>query len=135
VARDRERPKAVGALQTGASLEDALIETIRAGYRARDAAKVMSAYADNVECTIVNRNNPPSKPMVLRGRDAVKRMVEDLCAREMTHEISRIVVGRGSIAYRIECRYPDGCNVVGIYMATVVEGRIASEFSVDCWDE
>ena len=132
MARDRERPKAV---QAGASPEEALLETIRAGYRGRDAAKVMSTYADNVECTIVNRNNPPSKPMVLRGRDAVKRMVEDLCAREMTHEISRVVVGRGSIAYRGECRYPDGCNVVGIYMATVADGRIVSEFSVDCWDE
>jgi hypothetical protein len=127
--RDLKQPR------TGASPEEELLETIRAGYRSRDARKVLSAYADDVECTIVNRNNPPSKPLMLRGRDALKRMVDDLCSREMTHEISRVVVGRGAIAYRIECRYPDGCNVVGLYMAEVKDGRIVSEFSVDCWDE
>jgi hypothetical protein len=53
----------------------------------------------------------------------------------MTHEIVRMVSGPGSLAYRVNCRDPDGCNVVGVYLATVKDGRIVSEFSVDCWDE
>lgn len=119
----------------GASAEDTVLEALRTGYRNRDPAQVLSAYAENVECTIVNRNNPPSRPLVLRGRAELKRMVDDICSREMTHQIVRTLVAKGSLAYRVECRYPDGCNVVGLYMANVEGGRIVSEFSVDCWDE
>lgn len=117
------------------SAEEALLETIRSGYRERDVAKVLSAYAEDIESTIVNRNNPPSRPLVLRGRPALRRMVEDICSREMTHGVRDMIVGDGSLAYRVECRYPDGCNVVGLYMATVKDRLIVREFSVDCWDE
>lgn len=118
-----------------ASAEEAVVETLRQGYHERDPAKVMSVYAEDIESTIVNRNNPPARPLVLRGHAALRRMVEDICSREMTHEIVRPVAGDGSLAYRVNCRYPDGCNVVGVYLATVKDGRIVSEFSVDCWDE
>jgi hypothetical protein len=126
---DLKRPKA------SASPEEAVLEALRAGYRERDAAKVMGVYAEDIESTIVNRNNPPARPLVLRGHAQFKPMVEDICSREMTHEIVRMVSGPGSLAYRVNCRYPDGCNVVGVYIATVKDGRIVSEFSVDCWDE
>ena len=117
------------------SPEEAALEAIRSGYRERDVAKVMSAYAKDVESTIVNRNNPPSRPLVLRGHAALRRMVEDICSREMTHGMHGAVAADGTIAYRVDCRYPDGCNVVGLYMATVKDGLIVREFSVDCWDE
>jgi hypothetical protein len=117
------------------SAEETVLEVIRSGYRDRDVAKVMSAYAEAIESTIVNRNNPPSRPLVLRGRAALKRMVEDICSREMSHAIADVTVGDGSLAYRVDCRYPDGCNVIALYMATVKDGRIVREFSIDCWDE
>jgi ketosteroid isomerase-like protein len=127
-AKDVERARA-------ASPEESALEALRAGYRERDAAKVLSVYADDVEATIVNRNNPPSRPLVLRGRAALRKMVEDICSREMTHGISATIAADGSLAYRVECRYPDGCNVTGLYMATVKDGLIVREFSIDCWDE
>ena len=115
--------------------EESALEALRTGYRERDAAKVLSVYADDVEATIVNRNNPPSRPLVLRGRAALRKMVQDICAREMTHAMQGATVADGSIAYRVDCRYPDGCNVIGLYMATVKDGLIVREFSIDCWDE
>ena len=118
-----------------ASSPEALIEMLREGYRSRDPALVASAYAENVESTIVNRNNPPSRPMVLRGRAAVEEMIRDICSREMTHDITQASIGEGSMAYRVECRYPDGCRVEAIYLSTLSGGRIVSEFSIDCWDE
>jgi hypothetical protein len=84
---------------------------------------------------VVNRNYPPSRPLVLRGRPEVASLLADICAREMTHEISQGVAAEGAIAYRLECRYPDGCHVVGHYLARIEGGRIVSESSIDCWDE
>jgi hypothetical protein len=62
-------------------------------------------------------------------------MFEDLCRREMTHQLANATVGDGSIAFSAHCRYPDGCQVVALNIATLKNGRIASEISVDCWDE
>jgi hypothetical protein len=112
-----------------------LLDEIREGYRARDAARIAAAYADDAECTIVNRNNPPSHPMVIRGRAELLDMLRDICSREMTHEIVEFGVAASTLSYRVECRYPDGCKVVGIYHSTVRDGRIAREYSIDCWDE
>ncbi len=115
--------------------EEAVLAAIRKGYDGRDAALLASVYADDVEYMIINRNNPPSKPLVLKGRKAVQEMFADLCAREMTHEVVNAVAGGNAIAYGVRCRYPDGCNVIGLYNATLKGGRIVSEISVDCWDE
>jgi hypothetical protein len=112
-----------------------VLETLRAGYRERNTAKIASAYAEDVESTIVNRNNPPSKPLVLRGREALMGVITDICSREMTHEITATVETQDALVYKVQCRYPDGCNVVGLYMATIRDGRVVKEFSIDCWDE
>ena len=121
--------------QAASSPEESVLATIREGFHKRDAAMLASVYTDDVEYIIINRNNPPSKRMVLRGRKAVQEMFADLCAREMTHELVNVVAGSNAIAYVIRCRYPDGCNVVGLYNATLKDGRIVGEISVDCWDE
>jgi len=118
-----------------ASTEHAVLEAIRKGYKNRDAKLLMSVYADDVEYTVVNRNNPPAKRLVLRGHAAVERMYQDLCAREMTHQLVRTIVSDGSIAWQTLCQYPDGCQVVALNLASIKNGRIVNEFSVDCWDE
>jgi hypothetical protein len=125
-ARDRARQPAT---------PESVLEAIRSGYERRDAKLLASVYAEDAQYTIVNRNNPPSRPLVLRGRDAVRRMFEDLCAREMTHRIERRVIGADSIAFSNHCQYPDGCKVVALNIATLRDGRIAAELSADCWDE
>ncbi len=128
-AKDLKGPRA------DPSPEAAVLAAIRTGFHQRDAALLASLYDDDVEYTIINRNTPPSKPLVLRGRKAVQDMFAELCAREMTHEVVNAVAGTNAIAYGVRCRYPDGCNVIGLYNATLKDGRIVSEISVDCWDE
>jgi ketosteroid isomerase-like protein len=115
--------------------EQAVMDALRAGFRLRDAALLAALYREDVEYVVVNRNNPPSKRLVIRGREGVRRLFEDMCSREMTHDVSQAIVAAGSIAFVTTCRYPDGCCVMGISRATVEDGLISREFSVDCWDE
>ena len=117
------------------SEERAVLEALRMGYLGRDAALLASVYAEDAEFTICNRNNPPAKRLLLRGREAVRRMFEEMCAREMTHQMADMTVGEGAIAFSAHCRYPDGCQVVGLNIATLKKGMIVSEINVACWDE
>jgi hypothetical protein len=110
-------------------------ETLKRGLIARDADLAGSVYADDVELVIVNRNYPPSQPLVRRGRAAALDLWKDICAREMTHSVTVTVVGENSFAIRESCMYADGGRVVGHVIAELRDGRIVRHFSVDCWDE
>jgi ketosteroid isomerase-like protein len=120
---------------TSARAEQAVVDGLRSAYKERDAARLASLYREDAEFVIVNRNNPPSKRLVVRGREAVRQVFEDICSREMSHELSQATVSPGSIAFMVTCHYPDGCCVMGITLATVEDGLISREISIDCWDE
>lgn len=79
------------------------METLKHGYYTRDPALLAGIYSDDVKITVCNRNNPPDKRLVLRGRAAARKMLDDLGAREMTHSIGHITLGEGSIALSFPC--------------------------------
>ena len=113
----------------------AVCETLKRALIGRDAELAGTVYAEDVELVIVNRNYPPSQPLILRGRSAALNLWRDLCAKEMTHSVTATVVGEDSFAIRESCAYADGGRVVGHVIAELRDGRIVRHLSVDCWDE
>jgi hypothetical protein len=92
--------------------------------------------ADDVERTEIDSRTPPASPHVLRGRDAIKAMAEEVSSHGLTVKVSDEVIGERRIAYTTECRYPDGKGVVA--MATIDlddDGRIARMREVQAFDE
>ncbi len=110
-------------------------ETLKCALLGRDAELAGTVYADDVELVIVNRNYPPSKPLVLHGREAALDLWRDLCGREMTHSVTATVVGDGGFAIRESCSYADGARIVAHLIAELRDGLIVRHLSVDCWDE
>ena len=113
----------------------AVCETLKRALIGRDAELAASVYADDTELVIVNRNYPPSQPLILHGRPAALELWRDLCAKEMTHSVTATVIGDDTFAIRESCAYADGGRVVAHVIAELRDGRIARQFSVDCWDE
>ena len=113
----------------------AVCETLKRGLENRDAELAASVYADDVEFVIVNRNYPPSNPLLRKGRAAVLALYQDICSREMIHKVTSIVVGPEGFAIRESCQYPDGGRVLGHVIAEMRDGKIVRQFNVDCWDE
>ena len=113
----------------------AVCETLKRALIGRDAELAGTVYAEDVELVIVNRNYPPSQPLILRGHSAALKLWRDLCAKEMTHSVTATVVGEDSFAIRESCSYADGGRVVGHVIAELRDGRIVRHLSVDCWDE
>jgi hypothetical protein len=110
-------------------------EILKRGLEERDAELAASVYADDVEFLIVNRNYPPSNPLLRKGRAAVLAMYQDICSREMMHKVTSVVVGPVGFAIRESCQYPDGGRVLGHVIAEMRDGKIVRQFNVDCWDE
>lgn len=99
----------------------------------RDAAAVLAMYAPDAEIRGVDETARPSHPNVLHGRDEIRAMLEDLCSRDMTHEVSAFTSG-DRLAYQVRCRYPDGTRVLCHSIADLRDGRIAREDAVQVWD-
>jgi ketosteroid isomerase-like protein len=92
-------------------------------------------YAENATMKIVDRDRPPSKPMVIAGKENIAAFWQDVCAREMSHKVTNLIAGEGGVSFVEECLYPDGCRVMSAMTLKFADGRIAEHVTVQAWDE
>jgi ketosteroid isomerase-like protein len=109
-------------------------EALRRGIEERDAATLRALYAPDAEMTVVDRNAPPSRPRVLRGRTAIGEFLDETCGRDMTHRLERVVVSGDTAAFTQACRYPDGTRVLCLAMLDLRDGLIVQQTAVQEWD-
>jgi ketosteroid isomerase-like protein len=109
-------------------------EALRRGIEERDAEALLGLYADDAELRVVDRDNPPSNPRVVRGRAEIGEYLNDLCARDMTHRLERVVAAGTGAAFIQDCRYPDGTRVQCIAVLDLENGRIVRQSGVQAWD-
>ena len=100
----------------------------------RDASNLLALYAENAEVRLVDRDNPPSAPRVMRGKDEIRAWIEDVCDRDMTHRIEQQVASGDRLAYAEACRYPDGTNVLCVAMLELSDGHVARQTCIRVWD-
>ena len=112
------------------------LPALRRGIEQRDAEALLRLYANDAEVVEVSKINPPSSPAVLRGKEAIREHLIDVCGREMTHELERVVVGERNASFTEACRYPDGTAVLCTAMLDLdADGRITRQIAVTAWDE
>ena len=83
----------------------------------------------------MDRNDQPSHPKVIRGRTAIGEYFADVCGRDMTHSVERLVVGDDGAAFVQSCRYPSGARVLCIAALDLADGLITRQYGVQAWDE
>ncbi|HEX4363554.1 MAG TPA: nuclear transport factor 2 family protein [Solirubrobacteraceae bacterium] len=105
-----------------------------AALEADDPARIAAAYADDAIIEIHNRDHGPSAPLVVRGHDAVRALLEDVASRELEHRVRRAVADTRCGALQIRCRYPDGATVTCSTAFDIEHGRIVRETRLEIWD-
>ncbi|MBF6181200.1 SnoaL-like domain [Nocardia otitidiscaviarum] len=111
------------------------LDEFRRSTEERDAAGLRALYAEDAEIRLIDQNNPPSHPLVLRGRDQIGAYLDDVCGREMTHEIQHAVTDGVTVNFFESCRYPDGTRVLCAATLDLADGRIIRETGVQAWDQ
>ena len=107
---------------------------LKAAIEGRDSAALAAFYADDAVMHIVDHDHPPSRPMELRGRDAIGAFYGDVCGRAMTHEIQSALLQGDHLAFSEACAYPDGTRVFCQAMLTLQGGLIVEQTTVQAWD-
>ena len=118
--------------RTGQSFD---AEALRRGIEERDAATLLGLYAEDAELHVVDRNDQPSHPKIIRGRAAIGEYFADVCGRDMTHKVERLVVGDDNAAFIQDCRYPGGARVLCVAVLDLKDGLIIRQSGVQAWDE
>jgi hypothetical protein len=121
-------------MSTTTNTTQSIDATIRRAFADRDAAALSSLYADDAQIELVDAQNQPSSPAVLRGRDAIHAHLADVFGRDLSHEIDLIAVGPDALGYSLRCQYPDGTRVVCAATAQLANGKIVREVGVQAWD-
>jgi hypothetical protein len=110
-------------------------EALRRADEQNDAELLASFYADHAEAYLISKDNPPSSPFELRGKEEIAEYLRDVCGREMQHNIEGEVVGEDRIAFNEACEYPDGTRVLAATTLEVKDGKISRQVTVEAWDE
>jgi hypothetical protein len=101
----------------------------------RDSQTQLAMYAPDARVTIVDRITTPGSPRTLNGSEEIRAWLEDVCGREMSHEVGQTVEDRAGVAFTEACRYPDGTNVMCATVLSLSDGLIADQKIVQVWDE
>lgn len=108
---------------------------IKRAIEGRDGRALASFYADDALVRVIDRNNPPSRPREVRGKQAIATFWDDICSRAMTHEVAFDVAEGDRLAFSQACLYPDGAKVFCLAMVELKGGKIAKQTLVQAWDE
>lgn len=110
------------------------LDALRRAIESRDAAAQAAMFAPDATVVMIDHEHSPSRPQRLEGREAIRAMLDDVCARDMTHEVTHAVAGPGGAAYTIACRYADGMRVEVAAVLDVRDGLITHQEGVQAWD-
>jgi ketosteroid isomerase-like protein len=110
-------------------------EAIRRAIEGSDYDALVALYADDAEMRMVNKNAPPSSPMVLHGRGEISELLRDVCGRAMSHRIEDEIVGENRVAFNEACEYPDGLKVLTATTLELQDGKIVRQTNIEAWDE
>jgi hypothetical protein len=110
-------------------------EALRRSIEERDAATLLGLYAEDAELHVVDRTDQPSHPKIIRGRAVIGEYYADVCGRDMTHKIERLVVGDDGAAFVQACQYPSGARVLCAAVLDLKDGLITRQSGVQAWDE
>jgi len=111
------------------------VADLKRAIEGRDAKALSGFYAADALLRIIDRNNPPSKPLEIKGKAAISAYHEDVCGRAMTHRVESGVSNGKELAFTQACAYPDGTKVFCSTMLELKDGKIIRQTAVQAWDE
>ena len=110
------------------------LDALKRGYEEWDIEGLLELYADDVELTQIDRDNPPSSPRVRHGKEVIKGMFDHCAAAGVTATVENLVADHNRAAATITCEFAGGRKVVANSILEIEDGRIVRERDVQAGD-
>ena len=100
-----------------------------------DAESQIAVYDDSAEVQVIDADNPPSAPRVLKGKDAIADWVRSNCQPQVSRRVVRLINGADRIAYTVAQVQDDGSpEIVATSTAELRDGLVTHEHTILFWD-
>jgi hypothetical protein len=109
------------------------LDSFLAAFAARDVQRWLAHYAPDAEWWEYRHADPPSRPHVMRGRDAIARHIEMVAAADLELRIESPVLDDRRAAFTVWIDRPGGLIVENV----IVEhrnGLVVRQTDVEAWD-
>ncbi|MFN0192648.1 MAG: nuclear transport factor 2 family protein [Aestuariivirga sp.] len=110
------------------------ITDLRRAVENRDSTRLKAMYADDAVITIIDTDNPPSRPRKISGARDIGAYLDDVYSRDMTHTVDGGVVDGKQLAFVESCIYDDGTRVIASCTAELSPKGIVRQTIVQAWD-
>ena len=110
------------------------LDALRKAVESRDVVGMKALYATDAVLTILDTNNPPSRPRIVQGATEIGGYLDDACGRDMTHKLEYGTIDGTHLASLARCTYPDGVRVLASCTAELGPGGIVNQTTVQAWD-
>jgi ketosteroid isomerase-like protein len=110
------------------------LEALKRGYEEWDIEGLLELYADDVELTQIDRDNPPSSPRFRQGKEVFRGMFDHCAAAGVRATVEDLVADQKRAAATITCEFPGGRKVVANSILEIEDGRIVRERDVQAGD-
>lgn len=97
---------------------------------AGDAETQIAAYADCAEVQVIDPDNPPSSPHVIKGKNAIADWVRGNCRRNLRQRVVRTIDGDDRIAYTVTQVQRDGSHQIATSMAELQDGLVTQQHTM-----
>jgi ketosteroid isomerase-like protein len=115
-------------------METVNIAALRRAVEGRDGHALADFYAADAVMKIIDPVNPPSRPLEIKGHEAIAAYYKDVCGRAMTHQVAFGIAEGDRLAFTQDCTYPDGKRVFCSTTLDLRGGKIVSQVAVQAWD-
>lgn len=110
------------------------LDAFARGFETWDTEGLLDLYADDVELTQIDQDNPPSAPRVSHGKDILRGMFEYPAAAGVKATVEHLVPGPDRAAATITCTFPDGRAMVANTILDLQDGHIVRQHEVVAGD-
>jgi hypothetical protein len=97
---------------------------------ASDAEYQIAAYADSAEVEVIDPDNPPSSPHVLKGKNAIADWVRSNCQRNVLQRVVRAIDGDDRVAYTVSQVQRDGSHEIATSTAELQDGLVTQQHTI-----
>jgi hypothetical protein len=97
---------------------------------ASDAEYQIAAYADCAEVQVIDPDNPPSSPYVLKGKNAIADWVRTTAKDMSDQRVVRTIDGDDRIAYTVAQVQRDGSHQIAISTAELCDGLVTEQHTI-----
>ena len=134
MAKAKSKSKSRAKSKSKPTRKSVTVAGLKRAVEGRKADALAAMYADDAVLHVIDRDNPPSAPRKLHGKQAIAEYHADVCGRDMTHKIESGVATGNRLAFTQSCAYPDGTKVFCSAMVELKGGKIAQQTVVQAWD-